>query len=180
MPIITVTSSEPIFPLFFTIFFLTDKYGERFCSILTTALTSNTWKVQVVLLAAIKLFIERLVIIIVIVIFVCLFLKACFSFIAHVGYDDFFPAYFLAHQNGLDLWNSGRGRRGEYWQDSNAEKSSWTVHTTRLWMFRFVTSFATIQRLNVLFNHLYYLLWNIMFFQSNFLLERIHKWILFN
>ncbi|CAH3027447.1 unnamed protein product [Porites evermanni] len=37
-----------------------DKYGERFCSILTTALTSNTWKVQVVLLAAIKLFIERM------------------------------------------------------------------------------------------------------------------------
>lgn len=72
--------------------FLTDKYGERFCSILTTALTSNTWKVQVVLLAAIKLFIERLVFI-----FVCLFLKACFSFIAHVGYDDFFLAYFLAY-----------------------------------------------------------------------------------
>lgn len=37
-----------------------DKYGERFCSILTTALTSNTWKVQVVLLAVIKLFIERM------------------------------------------------------------------------------------------------------------------------
>ena len=96
MPIITVTSSDPIFPLFCTIFFLTDKYGERFCSILTTSLTSNTWKVQVVLLAAIKLFIERLAIII-IVIFVCLFLKACFSFIAHVGYVDFFLAYFLAH-----------------------------------------------------------------------------------
>ena len=95
MPIITVTSSDPIFPLFCTIFFLTDKYGERFCSILTTALTSNTWKVQVVLLAAIKLFIERLAIII--VIFVWLFLKACFSFIAHVGYVDFFLAYFLAH-----------------------------------------------------------------------------------
>ncbi|XP_058950151.2 proteasome adapter and scaffold protein ECM29 isoform X1 [Pocillopora verrucosa] len=37
-----------------------DKHGERFCSILTAALTSNTWKVQVVVLAAIKLFIERM------------------------------------------------------------------------------------------------------------------------
>ena len=77
MPLITVTSSAPIFPLFLYHFFLTDKYGERFCSILTTALTSNTWKVQVVLLAAIKLFIERLVFI-VIVIFVCLFFKGLF------------------------------------------------------------------------------------------------------
>ena len=81
--------------------------------------------------------------------FYLLFLKACFSFIAHVAYDDFFLAYFLAHQNGLDLWNSGRGRRGEYWQDINAEKSSWTVHTTRLWMFRFVTSFAKIFSLTI-------------------------------
>lgn len=37
-----------------------DKHGERFCSILTAALTSNTWKVQVVVLTAIKLFIERM------------------------------------------------------------------------------------------------------------------------
>lgn len=37
-----------------------DKYGERFCSILTSALTSNTWKVQIVVLAAIKSFIERM------------------------------------------------------------------------------------------------------------------------
>ena len=37
----------------------TDKHGERFCSILTGALTSNTWKVQLVVLTAIKLFIER-------------------------------------------------------------------------------------------------------------------------
>ena len=44
-------------------FYLTDKHGERFCSILTNALTSNTWKVQLVVLSAIKLFIERLVII---------------------------------------------------------------------------------------------------------------------
>ena len=41
--------------------YLTDKHGERFCSILTNALTSNTWKVQLVVLSAIKLFIERLV-----------------------------------------------------------------------------------------------------------------------
>ncbi|XP_078353041.1 LOW QUALITY PROTEIN: proteasome adapter and scaffold protein ECM29-like [Oculina patagonica] len=37
-----------------------DKHGERFCSILTSALTSNTWKVQLVVLSAIKLFIERM------------------------------------------------------------------------------------------------------------------------
>ena len=71
-----------IFPtILYHFVFLTDKYGERFCSILTTALTSNTWKVQVVLLAAIKLFIERLVFIQ----FSLTFLKACFSFIAEVG-----------------------------------------------------------------------------------------------
>lgn len=88
--------------------FLTDKYGERFCSILTTALTSNTWKVQVVLLAAIKLFIERLVFI-----FVCLFLKACFSFIAHVGYDDFFPRLFscLLEWTGLMELRTGEEKR---------------------------------------------------------------------
>ena len=39
----------------------TDKHGERFCVILTNALNSNTWKVQLVVLSAIKLFIERLV-----------------------------------------------------------------------------------------------------------------------
>ena len=82
MAIITVTSSAPISYYFVPFFFpSTDKYGERFCSILTTALTSNTWKVQVVLLAAIKLFIERLVFIQ----FSLTFLKACFSFIAEVG-----------------------------------------------------------------------------------------------
>jgi len=37
-----------------------DKHSERFCSILTDALTSNTWKVQLVVLTAIKLFIERM------------------------------------------------------------------------------------------------------------------------
>ncbi|XP_020604939.1 proteasome-associated protein ECM29 homolog [Orbicella faveolata] len=37
-----------------------DKHAERFCSILTNALTSNTWKVQLVVLSAIKLFIERM------------------------------------------------------------------------------------------------------------------------
>ena len=68
----------------------TDKYGERFSSILTTALTSNTWKVQVVLLAAIKLFIERLGFI-----FVCLYLKARFTFIVQVGYEDFSSPIFL-------------------------------------------------------------------------------------
>lgn len=48
--------------LFRPFFFLshpTDKQGERFCSILTAALTANTWKVQVVILAAIKSFIAR-------------------------------------------------------------------------------------------------------------------------
>lgn len=37
-----------------------DKHGEHFCSILTTALTANTWKVQVAVLTAIKSFIERM------------------------------------------------------------------------------------------------------------------------
>ena len=86
----TVTSSAPVFPLFVPFFPSTDKYGERFCSILTTALSSNTWKVQVVLLAAIKLFIERLVFS-----FCLLFSKACFSFLAHLGYDDFSSLIFL-------------------------------------------------------------------------------------
>ena len=101
MPVITVSDFKcSNFPTILYHFFpSTDKYGERFCSILTTALTSNTWKVQVVLLAAIKLFIERLGFI-----FVCLYLKACFSFIAQVGYEEFSsPIFLLAYQNGLDL-----------------------------------------------------------------------------
>ena len=47
------------FSFFFSLSHPTDKHGERFCSILTAALTANTWKVQVVVLAALKSFIGR-------------------------------------------------------------------------------------------------------------------------